>query len=225
MFASLVFALLFVCSTSGHPHGPRVRHRVPSFTAAAVYPDFSFKDVTLEHLTRDDHWLLLAFYPADFTFVCPTEILAFSDRAHEFEERKVNVVFVSVDTKHTHLAWMNTPRKEGGLGRLKIPLIGDQDKSLSNMFNVLIDDETEDRGLATRSTFIISPNGILKHQSHNDLPVGRSVDEFLRLVDGYQFAEKHPNLGCPANWQKGKPNIKTDPVGSKEYFRSQGGDL
>lgn len=106
----IAIILMFTCAMG---HGPRVRHRAPDFQAPAVMPDFSFREVSLEDLTESDKWLLLVFYPADFTFVCPTELLAFDHRFSEFQERNVNVAFVSVDTKHTHLAWLNTPRKEG----------------------------------------------------------------------------------------------------------------
>jgi alkyl hydroperoxide reductase subunit AhpC len=178
--------------------------------------------VSLESLTKDNHWALLVFFPAAWTFVCPTELLGFDEAHAEFARRRVNVVFASVDTKHSHLAWLRQRREEGGLGdAFHFPLLGDQTKNISGLFDVLIEqDGTDDEGLALRASFLIDPSGVLRHATYSDLQVGRSVDETLRLVDAFQFADANPGIGCPANWKRGQPTIKTDPKGSREYFRA-----
>ena len=198
----------------------RVRFPAPDFRqAGALMPDGSFSNLSLSDLIENKHWALLIFYPADFTFVCPTELLAFSDAHAEFEQRKVNTVFISVDSKHSHLAWTKIAREEGGIAGFKLPIIGDVTKEICQEYGVVVDDDCEDRGLALRGTFLIDPDGILRHMAVNDLPVGRSVNEAIRLIDAFQFARSNPDQGCPANWKPGKANIKTDPVGSKEYFK------
>uniref|UniRef100_H0XUT8 Thioredoxin-dependent peroxide reductase, mitochondrial n=1 Tax=Otolemur garnettii TaxID=30611 RepID=H0XUT8_OTOGA len=150
---------------------------------------------------------------APYTFVCPTEIVAFSDKANEFHDVNCEVVGVSVDSHFTHLAWINTPRKNGGLGHMNIALLSDLTKQISRDYGVLL----EGPGLALRGLFIIDPNGVIKHLSVNDLPVGRSVEETLRLVKAFQFVEAHGEV-CPANWTPDSPTIKPNPTASKEYF-------
>jgi peroxiredoxin (alkyl hydroperoxide reductase subunit C) len=157
--------------------------------------------------------VVLFFYPLDFTFVCPTEILAFSDRIADFKAVGAEIVGVSVDSHYTHLAWRNTPRKEGGLGNLAYPLVADLNKSIARDYGVLI----EGGGVALRGLFIIDPKGVVRAATVHDLPVGRSVDETLRVIKAFQFVEKHGEV-CPADWQEGKPTMKADPKGSKEYF-------
>lgn len=188
----LVFLFLFfglACS-----HGARVRHKSPAFSGPAVLPDLSFGTVSLESMTAKNHWALVLFYPAAWTFVCPTELLAFSDAMDEFSSRNVSVAFVSVDTKHSLLAWLQQPRAEGGLGgtSFRVPLVADVTRAIGQSFDVLIDDESEDHGLALRASFIISPAGVVRHASYSDLPVGRSVDEALRLVSAFQHADANP---------------------------------
>ncbi len=151
--------------------------------------------------------------------MCPTELVSFSNAHGEFQKRRVNVAFVSVDSKFSHLAWLRQSREEGGLGGLRFPLVGDVTKNVSSLFGVLIDDDSVDTGLALRGSFLIDPNRVLRHATLSDLPVGRSVEETLRLVDAFQFAHKNPGVGCPANWKQGQATIKTDPEGSREYFR------
>lgn len=158
-------------------------------------------------------YLVLFFYPLDFTFVCPTEIVAFSDKANEFHDVNCEVVAVSVDSHFSHLAWINTPRKNGGLGHMNITLLSDITKQISRDYGVLL----ESAGIALRGLFIIDPNGVVKHLSVNDLPVGRSVEETLRLVKAFQFVETHGEV-CPANWTPESPTIKPSPTASKEYF-------
>lgn len=195
--------------------GPRllaaqVQHAAPDFKGTAVV-DGNFKPVSLTDFKGK--YLVLFFYPLDFTFVCPTEIIAFSDRIKDFREINTDVVGVSTDSHFSHLAWINTSRKEGGLGGLQYPLLSDFTKAISRAYGVLV----ESAGLALRGLFIIDPNGVVRQITINDLPVGRSVDETLRLVKAFQFVEKHGEV-CPANWEPNSPTIKPDPKGAKEYF-------
>merc|ERR1712179_218294 len=171
-----------------------------------------FKEVKLEDYKGK--YLVLYFYPLDFTFVCPTEIIAFSDRIQDFKEINCEVVGVSTDSHFSHLAWINTPRKEGGLGGLNYPLASDFTKKISEDYGVLI----PEAGIALRGLFIIDPKGVVRQMSVNDLPVGRSVDETIRLVKAFQFVEKHGEV-CPANWSgPDSPTIKPNPKDSKSYF-------
>ncbi|KAL7990570.1 hypothetical protein Chor_014000, partial [Crotalus horridus] len=189
---------------------PAVTQHAPYFKGTAVV-DGDFREVSLDDFKGK--YLVLFFYPLDFTFVCPTEIIAFSDKANEFHDVNCEVVAVSVDSHFCHLAWINTPRKTGGLGHMNIPLLSDLTKQISRDYGVLI----ESSGLALRGLFIIDPNGIIKHLSVNDLPVGRSVEETLRLVKAFQYVETHGEV-CPANWIPDSPTIKPNPEDSKEYF-------
>jgi peroxiredoxin (alkyl hydroperoxide reductase subunit C) len=189
-----------------------VQKQAPDFTATAVLPDGTFKnDFSLA--ACKGKWGVLFFYPLDFTFVCPTEILAFSDRIDEFKAIGAEVVGVSVDSHFTHLAWTQTPRKEGGIQGLKYPLVADLNKSISRDYGVLI----EGAGIALRGLFVIDPKGVVRAAIVHDLPVGRSVDEVLRVIKAFQFVEKHGEV-CPANWQEGGATMKADPKGSKAYF-------
>ncbi|XP_066252923.1 peroxiredoxin-4 [Euwallacea similis] len=159
-------------------------------------------------------YLVFFFYPLDFTFVCPTEILAFSDRVEEFKQINTEVVACSVDSHFTHLAWINTPRKEGGLGKINIPLLSDLSHSISKDYGVFL----EDAGHTLRGLFIIDPKGIVRQITMNDLPVGRSVDETLRLVQAFQYTDKHGEV-CPAGWKPGQDTIIPDPVEKQKYFQ------
>ncbi|XP_074089644.1 thioredoxin-dependent peroxide reductase, mitochondrial isoform X2 [Macrotis lagotis] len=197
-------------SSSPSTFGPAVTHHAPNFKGTAVVKG-EFKDISLDDFKGK--YLVLFFYPLDFTFVCPTEIIAFSDKANEFHDVNCEVVAVSVDSQFSHLAWINTPRKSGGLGNMNIVLLSDLTKQISRDYGVLL----EGTGIALRGLFIIDPNGVIKHLSVNDLPVGRSVDETLRLVKAFQFVEAHGEV-CPANWKPNSPTIKPSPNASKEYF-------
>lgn len=190
-----------------------VTKEAPNFQAQAVMPDGSFKEVSLTDYRGQ--YVLLFFYPLDFTFVCPTEIIAFSDRVKDFAAANVQVLGVSIDSQYTHLAWRNTPRSEGGIGKIEYPLIADLNKSISQAFDVLVPD-----GVALRGLFLIDKNGIVRHQVVNDLSLGRSVDEALRMVKALQFVETHGEV-CPANWQEGKATIKPSPSASKEFFGAE----
>ena len=190
----------------------RVGNQAPDFTATAVI-DQEFKDITLSQYKRK--WVILFFYPLDFTFVCPTEITAFSDRYEDFKKLDTEVLGVSVDSKFSHLAWIQTPRNEGGIGDINYPLVADLKKEISTAYNVLDDSE----GVALRGLFIIDPDGVIMHATINNLPVGRNVDETLRVLQAFQYVQSHPDEVCPANWTPGEKTMKPDPIGSKEFFK------
>ncbi|KAK9767164.1 peroxiredoxin [Basidiobolus ranarum] len=191
----------------------QIQKAAPSFKATAYY-DGEFKTISLEDFKGK--YLVLFFYPLDFTFVCPTEIIAFNDRVKEFEALDCAVVACSVDSEFSHLAWVNTPRKEGGLGNMEIPILSDITKKISRDYGVLL----EDAGVALRGLFIIDPKQNVRIMQVNDLPIGRSVDETLRLLEALQFTDIHGEV-CPANWQKGADTIKPDVSGSKDFFSKQ----
>ncbi|KAH9522512.1 peroxiredoxin-2 [Dermatophagoides farinae] len=188
-----------------------VQQPAPDFKATAVV-DKQFKDIKLADF--QGKYLVLFFYPLDFTFVCPTEIIAFNDRLQEFRDLQTEVVAVSVDSHFSHLAWCNTPRKQGGLGDMKMPIIADLTKKISGDYGVLL----PEAGVALRGLFIIDTKGIVRQITINDLPVGRSVDETLRLIKAFQYTDKHGEV-CPANWQPDRPTI--DPRNAREYFEKQ----
>ena len=182
----------------------------PEFEAQAVMPDGSFKQIKLSGYKGK--YVVLFFYPLDFTFVCPTEIIAFSEKQGEFEKRNTQVIGVSIDSHFSHLAWRNTDRKKGGLGDIAYPLVADISKQVSKDYDVLAD-----MGIAFRGLFLIDKEGIVQHQLVNNLPLGRNVDEALRLVDALQFHEKNGEV-CPANWKEGEDGMQADPEGAQAYF-------
>ncbi len=169
-------------------------------------------ELTIDGKKITDKYLVLFFYPLDFTFVCPTEILAFNEKLAEFEKAGATVVGVSIDSQFTHLAWKNTPRNKGGLGQVDFPLLADLDKKVSWDYEVLMDD-----GIAARGVFIIDEAGILQSMTVNNLGVGRNVDEIIRVIEGFKFVAKHGEV-CPANWNPGDDTMKPDPKGAQEYF-------
>jgi len=182
----------------------------PDFTATAVMPDDTFADLTLS--SYQGKYVVLFFYPLDFTFVCPSEIIAFDKAVARFKAKNTEVIGVSVDSHFTHLAWKNTPRNEGGIGAIQYPLVADLDKKISEKYGVLLD-----AGIALRGLFLIDSKGVVRHALVNDLPLGRSVDEALRLVDALQFHEKHGDV-CPANWHAGEEAMKPNAKGVAEYL-------
>ncbi len=192
-----------------------VTQPAPDFTAQAVMPDGSFQEVSLADYKGK--YVLLFFYPLDFTFVCPTEIIAFSERAGEFEELGVQLLGASIDSHFSHLAWRNTPRAEGGLGDIKYPLLADLNKEIGRAYDVLLP-----AGICLRGLFLIDKEGVVRHQVVNDLPLGRSVDEALRTVKALQFVEENGEV-CPANWQEGARTIKPTPSDSQEFFNAEYG--
>ncbi|XP_058125232.1 uncharacterized protein LOC131266649 [Anopheles coustani] len=182
----------------------------PEFEATAVV-DGAFKKIKLSDYRGK--YLVFFFYPLDFTFVCPTEILAFSDRVKEFKKLNAEVIAASIDSHFTHLAWINTPRKEGGLGQINIPLVSDITHSIAKDYGVYLDD----LGHTLRGLFIIDDRGVLRQITMNDLPVGRSVDETLRLVQAFQYTDKHGEV-CPAGWKPGQDTIVPNPEAKIKYF-------
>ncbi|EPG64449.1 peroxiredoxin [Leptospira wolffii] len=190
---------------------PQVTSLAPDFKAEAVIGQ-QIKEIKLSDYKGK--WVVLFFWPLDFTFVCPTEIIEYDAKLDEFKKLGAEVLGVSVDSAFTHLAWKNTPRKQGGLGEIKYPLIADITKSIARDYGVLTEG-----GVALRGTFIIDPTGTIRQATINDLPVGRNIDEAIRLVKAFQYVEKHGEV-CPANWDEGKKTMKADPEKSKEYFSS-----
>ena len=190
-----------------------VQQPAPDFKAQAVMPDKEFKPVSLSDYKG--RYVLLFFWPLDFTFVCPTEIIAFSDRNEEFAMLGVQVLGVSIDSHFTHLAWRNVPRTEGGLGEIAYPLVADLNKEISKAYDVLLPS-----GIALRGLFLIDKSGIVRHQVVNDLPLGRSVDDAVRMVKALQFFEAHGEV-CPANWKEGARSIKANPTDSKKFFADE----
>ncbi len=191
----------------------RVGQIAPDFTATSVV-DQEFKTVKLSDYRGK--YVILFFYPLDFTFVCPTEIIAFSDRYEEFKKINTEVLGVSVDSEFSHLAWIQTERKAGGIGDLNYPLVSDIKKEISTAYNVL----DPAAGVALRGLFIIDKDGTIQHATINNLAFGRSVDETLRTLQAIQHVQSHPDEVCPAGWQPGDQTMNPDPVKSKVYFAS-----
>lgn len=189
-----------------------VGQMAPDFEAPAVI-DGEIRNISLSDYRGK--YVVLFWYPKDFTFVCPTEIIAFSDRAKEFDAIDCQVIAASTDTEECHLAWIKTPRNRGGLGYMQIPIVADTTKAVAARYGVLL----EKAGIALRGLFIINPEGIIQQITINDLPIGRSVDETLRLVQAIQFHAKYGEV-CPANWKPGDKTIVADPEKSLEYFES-----
>ncbi len=189
-----------------------VTKEAPDFRAQAVLADNSFEEISLS--SYRGQYVLLFFYPLDFTFVCPSEIIAFDKAVTQFEDRNTAVIGVSVDSHFTHLAWKNTPPDQGGIGPVRFPLVADLSKKIATDYGVLFNDEVALRGL-----FIIDKEGIVRHALVNDLPLGRSVDEALRVLDALQFTEEYGEV-CPANWHKGEEAMKPTAAGVAEYLAS-----
>jgi len=188
-----------------------VTQQAPEFTATAVMPDNSMKpDFKLSDYRGK--YVILFFYPLDFTFVCPSEILAFDRALAAFKEKNCEVVGVSIDSQFSHWAWKNTPIKQGGIGNIQYPLVADLDKSISRSYGVLLD-----AGIALRGTFLIDRDGVVRHAVVNDLPLGRNIDEALRMVDALQFHEQHGDV-CPANWETGKEAMSPTADGVAAYL-------
>ena len=188
-----------------------VTQEAPDFTAEAVMPDDTFGQVKLSSFRG--RYVVLFFYPLDFTFVCPSEILAFNKRIEDFKNKNCEVIGVSVDSKFTHLAWKNTAVENGGIGNIQYPLVQDLDKSIARSYGILFNEAVALRGL-----FLIDTKGIIRHAVINDLPLGRSVNEALRMVDALQFVETHGDQVCPANWQEGDEAMKPTSQGVASYL-------
>ncbi|KEF43484.1 MAG: peroxiredoxin [Cyanobium sp. CACIAM 14] len=185
--------------------------RAPDFRATAVV-DQEFQEICLSQFRG--RWVVLFFYPLDFTFVCPTEITAFSDRQSEFARLGTDILAVSVDSPYSHLAWVQTDRRSGGLGDVAYPLVSDLNKEIARAFHVL----DEEAGTALRGLFLIDPDGLIRHSTINDLPVGRSVDETLRVLQAFQHVQAHPDQVCPVGWTPGGRTLQPDPLASRDFF-------
>jgi peroxiredoxin (alkyl hydroperoxide reductase subunit C) len=194
-----------------------VQKQAPDFTANAVFQNGETKQLKLSDYK--DKYVVLFFYPLDFTFVCPTEIIAFSNRLAEFDKRKVQVLGCSIDSHHTHRAWRNTKIEDGGIGSITYPLISDVNKTIARDYGVLLDG-----GMALRGTFLIDRSGIVRQETINDLPLGRSVEETLRLVDALQHTEEHGEV-CPAGWNKGKAAMKGNPQSVAAFLKDNAAKL
>lgn len=196
---------------------PLVTNEAPDFTATAVMPDNSFNEEFKLSEMRG-RYVLLFFYPLDFTFVCPSEILAFNKAVGQFQEKKCDVVGISIDSHFSHLAWKNTPVDRGGIGNIQFPLVADLDKSISENYGVLLD-----AGIALRGLYLIDKEGIIRHQVVNDLPLGRNVSEALRMLDALKFTEEFGDV-CPANWNKGDAAMAPTAEGVAKYLSEHAND-
>lgn len=191
----------------------------PDFTAAAVMGNNSIEEnFNLKHHIKGKYAVIF-FYPLDFTFVCPSELIAFDHRLEEFKKLNVEVIGVSIDSHFSHLAWKNTAVNNGGIGQVKYPLVADIKHEICKAYDV-----EADAGVAFRGSFLIDKSGIVRHQVVNDLPLGRNIDEMLRMVDALQFTEQHGEV-CPAGWNKGKAGMKADTKGVAEYLAKHAGEL
>lgn len=192
------------------------RQKAPFFSATGVLHG-KFQKYSLDQYAGK--YLVILFYPFDFTYVCPTELIAFSDALPKFHEIGADVVAISTDSHFTHLAWTKTPKNQGGVGDLDIPLLADISKSISRNYGVLVEEETDELyGAALRGLFILDGNGVIRTMQINDAPVGRSVDETLRLINAFLHADKYGEV-CPANWKPGQSTIKPDQEEKLEYFQ------
>lgn len=196
---------------------PLVTNEAPDFTATAVMPDNTFNEEFKLSGLRGKY-VVLYFYPLDFTFVCPSEILAFNKALDEFKKRNCEVVGISIDSHFSHLAWKNTPVDQGGIGNVQYPLVADLDKKISKEYGVLFN-----KAIALRGLFLIDKDGIVRSQVVNDLPLGRSVEESLRVLDALQFTEEHGEV-CPANWKKGDDAMTPTAEGVAEYLAKHSKD-
>jgi peroxiredoxin (alkyl hydroperoxide reductase subunit C) len=187
-----------------------VTQQAPDFSAEAVMADNSFGNIVLSNLKGK--YVVLLFYPLDFTFVCPSEILAFNKQVASFKAKNCEVIGISVDSKFTHLAWKNTPIENGGIGNIQFPLVQDLNKEIAKAYGILLNNSVALRGL-----FLIDPTGTIRHSIVNDLPLGRSVVEALRMLDAVQFSDTHGEV-CPANWQEGEEAMKPTAEGVAGYL-------
>ena len=196
-----------------------VGKEAPDFTAKAIMPDNEIEfDFSLKSYAKG-HKCVLFFYPLDFTFVCPSEIIAFHNRLGEFSARHTKVVSVSVDSHFSHLAWKHMPHSKGGIGNVQFPMVSDLNKEISSMYNVL-----NDSGIAMRGTFLIDDDFTLRHLLVNDLPIGRNIDDLLRVIDALDYHKQNGEV-CPAGWDKGKEAITPTTDGISDYLASNADKL
>jgi peroxiredoxin (alkyl hydroperoxide reductase subunit C) len=196
-----------------------VTNPAPDFSATAVLADGSIVENFKLSENYGEKGTVVFFYPLDFTFVCPSEIIAFSHRYEEFQKRGVNVIGVSIDSQFSHFAWRETPVEKGGIGRINFPLVADLNKQIARDYDVLLND-----AVALRGSFLIDANGTVRHAVVNDLPLGRNVDEMLRMIDAQQFTDEFGEV-CPAGWQKGDEGMKANTEGVAEYLAKHAEEL
>jgi len=196
-----------------------VGKKAPDFTASAVMGNNEINDKFNLHSFLKGKIGVLFFYPLDFTFVCPSEIIAFDHRLKEFKNLGAEVIGVSVDSHFSHIAWKNTPVEKGGIGQVQYPLVADLTKNIARDYDVLINE-----AVALRGTFLIDQEGIVRHQVINDLPLGRNIDEAIRMVNALKFHQAHGEV-CPAGWNKGKKGMKADASGVASYLADNAKDL
>jgi len=200
--------------------GVLVGRQAPNFTAAAVLGNGEIVDNYHLSDAIKSKYAVVFFYPLDFTFVCPSELIAFDHRIAEFTKRNVEVIGVSIDSHFTHNAWRNTPIDKGGIGHVRYTLVADMNHAICKAYDV----ETPDGNVAFRGSFLIDKSGIVRHQVVNDLPLGRNIDEMIRMIDALQFTEEHGEV-CPAGWKGGDKGMKADPQGVADYLASEAGKL
>ena len=196
-----------------------VTNPAPDFSATTVLGDGSIVDNFKLSQNMGEKGTVLFFYPLDFTFVCPSELIAFDHRLKDFKSRGVNVIGVSVDSQFSHFAWRETPINKGGIGRVGYPLVADLTKSISKDYDVLFGE-----AVALRGSFLIDGKGVVRHAVVNDLPLGRNIDEMIRMVDAMQFTDEHGEV-CAAGWVKGDEGMKATTDGVAEYLAKHEGDL
>jgi peroxiredoxin (alkyl hydroperoxide reductase subunit C) len=189
-----------------------VTKKAPDFTATTVLGNNEIVEDFNLYENFGENGTVLYFYPLDFTFVCPSEIIAFDHRLQEFKDRGINVIGVSVDSQFSHFAWKNTPVNEGGIGQVKYPLVADLTKEIAKAYDVLLDG-----GVALRGSFLIDKDGTIRHAVINDLPLGRNIDEMIRMVDAMLFTNEHGEV-CAAGWMKGDEGMKASTEGVAEYL-------
>jgi peroxiredoxin (alkyl hydroperoxide reductase subunit C) len=190
----------------------------PDFTATAVLGDNSFKEINFKEYIKDKITLLF-FWPADFSFVCPTEIIAFDNKLKEFKERDVLIFGASLDSQYVHLAWKNTRREQGGIENIQFPIIADSLGAISKSYGILAPSK-----LSFRATFIIDQKGFVIHESTNEMSIGRNIDEYLRIVDALKFSQEHGDV-CPANWKKGQESLKATNESVADFLKKHSNEL
>lgn len=198
---------------------PLVTQKAPDFTANAVLGNNTIDENFNLYKNLGRNGAVVFFYPLDFTFVCPSELIAFDARYNNFKEKGIEVIAVSIDSHFSHLAWKNTPTEHGGVGQLKYPMVADLDKSISKSFDVLLD-----AGIALRGSFLLDKDGTIRHAVVNDLPLGRNIDEMLRMVDTMLFTNEHGEV-CPAGWNQGDEGMKATPDGVADYLAKHAAEL
>lgn len=195
-----------------------VTKKAYDFKATTVMPNNEVKEMNLSDM-KGENGIVLFFWPKDFTFVCPTEIIAFDNKYQEFISKGYNLVGCSVDNEYAHIAWKNTPVDKGGIGMVKFPIVSDIRKDISRNYDVLFDE-----AVSLRGSFLIDNNMIVRHAVINDLPLGRNIDEMIRMVDALEFNKKYGEV-CPANWNKNKKGMKASPEGASDYLKNNSSDL